>query len=309
MRSTRPRPVPFRPQQQRTQASSRARLASPAATSPPSSVLTRRSYKERKDWKEAACLTSLDSSTRLRPTSTSSWGTNEKAGWFGIQKPQGERGRVGSPRHPYLPLSLSLARVACVLLGWLAGWLVRRLPSPPETFSLSSPFGLVVALSYASSEESYRPVSFPYGRLIASFKRRGGAWERASERVGASERARAWARWFLREATRRKRRGGGGVRSVRALPCLASPGWLVLVGFPLATGQADGQISVLALGRAAAVGFGSARPIPCSLATIRRGLPPWRQQASRIEARVRGLEPGTWIWRQPAAPRRRRTGR
>lgn len=182
MRSTRPRPVPFRPQQQRTQASSRARLASPAATSPPSSVLTRRSYKERKDWKEAACLTSLDSSTRLRPTSTSSWGTNEKAGWFGIQKPQGERGRVGSPRHPYLPLSLSLARVACVLLGWLAGWLVRRLPSPPETFSLSSPFGLVVALSYASSEESYRPVSFPYGRLIASFKRRGGAWERASER-------------------------------------------------------------------------------------------------------------------------------
>lgn len=304
MRSTRPRPVPFRSAQQpRTQASSRARLACPAATSSPAAA-TKRGRIGRKLRASLHLTRVLDSVPPPRRLG----GQTKKLGGLESKNRRASAAAWGAHGIPIF-LSLSLARVACVLLGWLAGWLVRRLPSPPETFSLSSPFGLVVALSYASSEESYRPVSFPYGRLIASFKRRGGAWERASERVGASERARAWARWFLREATRRKRRGGGGVRSVRALPCLASPGWLVLVGFPLATGQADGQISVLALGRAAAVGFGSARPIPCSLATIRRGLPPWRQQASRIEARVRGLETGTWIWRQPAAPRRRRTGR
>ena len=48
--------------------------------------------------------------------------------------------------------------------------------------------------------------------------------------------------------------GGGTGRSAEcALLCLACPGWLV--GLPLATGQADGQI--LVLGRAAAVGFGA----------------------------------------------------
>jgi hypothetical protein len=57
-----------------------------------------------------------------------------------------------------------------------------------------------------------------------------------------------------------------------------------LVALPLATGQ--GYRANLGLGRAAAIRF------PCSLTEIGRGLPPWTQQASRIEAEHMDLEGG-----------------
>jgi len=87
-------------------------------------------------------------STPLRPGKK----RREKAGWFGIQNRRASgTAAEGSPRQT-ASLSSSLS------LPWWAGWL----PSSPEASPPLWPL-LVVALSYASTEESYRPVSLRTG--------------------------------------------------------------------------------------------------------------------------------------------------